>query len=95
MTISLEILIALSLRPDGEAPIDEVKDLLVQHASSPQRLARLLSEARSNTLLHRRRRDSADLFGRDLVERPRPGVWRITAAGRQYLSDYGTTAIGD
>jgi hypothetical protein len=88
MSISLEILSALAEQPDGEAPISELRGRLVEAASSPARLARLMSEARANLLVSHRPRTvrSVDLFSNRLVERPRPGVWRITAEGREYLS---------
>jgi hypothetical protein len=88
MSISLEILSALAERPDGEAPINELRGRLVEAASSPERLAQLMSEARANALIRHRPRAArnVDLFSNGLVERPRPGVWRITADGRDYLS---------
>lgn len=89
VSISLEILSALAERSEGEAPISELRGQLARHASSPERLAQLMSEARANGRVHYgpRNASTSELFSKGLIDRPRPGVWRITPAGLAYLAD--------
>ncbi len=95
MSITLDILIALADHPDGEAPIATIKDRLVQAALSPGRLAELVSVKRTEPRQRLRSggRDALeDLFSNGLVEKPRPGIWRLTARGRAYLACFKSKA---
>ncbi len=89
MSITFDILTALAEHPGGEAPIARVKDRLVEVALNPVRLSGVIQEKPSD-LLHRYRPRGPDtlqnLFSSGLVERPRPGVWKLTDKGRTYLA---------
>ncbi len=95
MSITFDILTALAEYPDGEAPIGNVKDRLVEVALNPARLSGVMQEARPDPL-HRYRPRGPDtlqnLFSNGLVERPRPGVWKLTDKGRSYLAGLRTGA---
>ena len=98
MSITFDILSALAEHPGGEAPIATVKDRLVQVALSPVRLNGVVHENRTDPnrtdLLHRYRPRDPDtlqsLFSSGLVERPRPGVWKLTDKGRTVLAGLGS-----
>jgi len=88
VSISLEILAALAARPDGEAPVSELKTHLKRQAASRERLDAHVRQARVTGCFDYPVLDaggSAALFSKGLVDRPRRGVWRITDTGRQYL----------
>ena len=89
MSISLEILAALAARPNGEAPVSELKAHLERHAASRERLDEHIRQAKVTGRFDYPILDaggSAMLFSKGLVDRPRRGVWRITDNGRQYLT---------
>ncbi len=92
MSITFDILTALAEHPGGEAPIATVKDRLVQVALNPVRLSAVVQEKRRDVLHYHRPRDPdtlQSLFSSGLVERPRPGVWKLTDKGRTYLAGLG------
>jgi hypothetical protein len=93
LSITFDILTALAEYPGGEAPIASVKDRLVQVALSPVRVDVIVKEKRVD-VLHRHRPRMPDtlqnLFSNGLVERPRPGVWKLTDKGRTYLAGMGS-----
>jgi hypothetical protein len=94
VSIAFDILSALAQCPDGEAPVTRIKDRLVEDALSPRRLA-AVHEKRLDPLHHHRLRDPEslqNLFSSGLVERPRPGVWKLTAKGRAHLADFSAPA---
>ena len=89
VSITLDILTALAEHPGGEAPIAAVKDRLVQVALQPVRPSGVGQQERPD-LLYRYRPRGPDnlqsLFSSGLVERPRPGVWKLTDKGRTFLA---------
>jgi len=98
LSITFDILTALAEHPGGEAPIATVKDRLVQVALSPVRLNGVVQDNRRDPkhpdlLYHHRPRDPdtlQNLFSSGLVERPRPGVWKLTDKGRTFLAGLGS-----
>jgi len=103
LSITFDILTALAEHPGGEAPIATVKDRLVQVALSPVRLNGVVqpnrldpkhADPRHPDLLYRHRPRDPDtlqnLFSSGLVERPRPGVWKLTDKGRTFLAGLGS-----
>lgn len=93
MSITFDILSALAEHPGGEAPVATVKDRLVQVALNPVRLNGVVPEKRPDLLYRHRPRDPdtlQSLFSSGLVERPRPGVWKLTDKGRSYLAGLGS-----
>jgi hypothetical protein len=97
VSIAFDILTALAEYPDGEAPIASVKDRLVEVTLSPARLGSVVQKQPSD-LLHRYQPRGPDtlqnLFSSGLVERPRPGVWKLTTKGRTFLSGLRSGAPG-
>jgi hypothetical protein len=90
VSIAFDILSALAQSPDGEAPVARIKDRLVEDALSPRRLT-AVHEKRSDLLHHARLRDPDSLqtlFSSGLVERPRPGIWKLTPKGRAHLAGF-------
>ena len=94
MSIAFDILSALAQCPDGEAPVTSIKDRLVKDALTPRRLA-AVHEKRLDPLHHFRLRDPDSLqtvFSSGLIERPRPGIWKLTDKGRAPLADVSAPA---
>ena len=88
-TVSEEILLALAEAPDGEAPISAIRHVLSRPAAKPRNLADRAREMRNRAKLTRSlsfELTAINIFTNGLVERPRDGVWRITPAGRRFIS---------
>lgn len=91
MSITLDILTALAEWPDGEAPVANIKQRLVDDAMRPGRLAGFIGELSADPLARHQLRGGyglQSLFSNGLVERPRPGVWKLTAKGREHLTGF-------
>lgn len=82
--ISEEILAALAASPEGEAPIAEICKEVSERVLFPA-----IWPSVEGAKLHRAisiDMSVLNIFSHGFVERPRDGVWRITSAGRQFLS---------
>ena len=91
VSITLDILTALAEHPDGEASVDTIKGRLIEAAMSPGRLAALVGNRRTEVQFRLRARGPGDLqnlFSDGLVDRPRPGIWRLTEKGRARLDGF-------
>jgi hypothetical protein len=91
VSITLDILTALAEHPDGEASVDTIKGRLIEAAMSPGRLAELVGDKRAEVQFRLRARgpnDLQNLFSDGLVERPRPGIWKLTPKGRARLDGF-------
>jgi restriction endonuclease Mrr len=91
VSITLDILTALADHPDGEASVDTIKGRLIEAAMNPGRLAELVGNKRGDVQFRLRTRgpnDLQNLFSDGLVERPRPGIWKLTSKGRDRLDSF-------
>jgi hypothetical protein len=94
VSITLDILTTLAEHPDGEASVDTIKGRLIEAAMNPGRLAELVGDRRTDVHYRFRSRipqgphDLQNLFSDGLVERPRPGIWKLTDKGRARLAGF-------
>lgn len=89
-SIGEEILVALAGFPDGEAEVSAIGKAVFKRLSTPRDLALRMREQTDRAKLPRStpiEASASNIFSNGYVERPRPGVWRITPEGWQLVSD--------